>query len=106
MPTPLEELRGQILVAPYPDMEPHVRRGGFILIDTKLDLAEIALQMEANDEASMRALIESSLITKPDASILDEWRRDKRFFRFLIVQPWVVGQYYEPVPAAEPKDFN
>ena len=106
MPTPLEELRGQILVAPYPDMEPHVKRGGFVLVDTKLDLAEVALLIEINDEASILALIQSSLLVKSQTSDIEAWRREKRFFRFLIVQPFVVAQYYEKVGPSQPTDFN
>ncbi|MEO5667365.1 MAG: DUF2288 family protein [Bdellovibrionota bacterium] len=106
MPTALEKLRGQILVAPYPDLEPHVKRGSFILVSTNLDLAEVALKIETNDTAYMSGLIESGLLVKSTEADLKDWRRDKRFFKFLIVQPFVVAQFVILPPASDPKDLN
>jgi len=106
MPTPLDELRAQILIAPYTDMEPHVRRGAFVLVSSKLDLAEVALKMEDNDQAHLSSLIESGLLTKSAPEHLDVWRKEKRFFKFLIVQPFVIAQYLELPPEADPKYLN
>lgn len=99
MTTSLEELRAQILVAPHTDMEPHVRRQAFLLLDARWDLAEVAQKMALNDQSFVAALVQSAELRKAAPEDLEIWRREKRFFRFLIVQPFVLAQNFRP-------DFN
>ncbi len=99
MPTPLEELRTQILIAPHTDMEPHVRRQAFLLLDCRHDLAEVAHKMVLNDQVFIAGLVQSSELRKAAPEDLEIWRQQKRFFRFLIVQPFVLAQDFSP-------DFN
>jgi len=106
MPTALEELRSQILIAPFTDMEAHVVRDAFVLISSRLDLAEVAFKMSENDQAYVGGLIESGLLAKSSMADIDVWRREKRFFKFLIVQPFVIAQYLETPAGESAKDFN
>ncbi len=99
----LEELRSQILLAPHPDMEPHVRRGAFIVIHPSLDLAEVAFRMQNNDEAYVSHLISMSFLAKASPEELPQWRESKTFFRFIIVQPWVIAQVFD-LKASESTD--
>jgi hypothetical protein len=99
MPTPVEELRAQILIAPHTDMEPHVRRQAFLLLDRRHDLAEVAHKMALNDQGFIANLVETALLRKASTEDLEIWRREKRFFRFLIVQPFVLAQDFD-------SDFN
>jgi hypothetical protein len=94
--SPLQEFREQILVAPYPDLEPHLRRGALILVDVGLDLAEIALQVSANNEAAIGGLIANGRLARPGPEALETWRTEKAFFQFLIVQPFVLAQRFVP----------
>jgi len=99
MPTPVEELRAQILIAPHTDMEAHVRRQAFLILDARQDLAEVAHRMAANDQSFVAGLVESAQLRKAFTEDLEIWRQQKRFFRFLIVQPFVLAQDFSP-------DFN
>jgi hypothetical protein len=88
----LKELQEQILIAPHPDMEPHVKRGAFFLIDSELDLASVALAIAQNDENKIAKLIDDKKIVRPDLNDLENWKKYKTFFRFIIVQPFVIAQ--------------
>ena len=97
----LEELNAQIFVAPFIDLEPHIKRGAVILIDESLDLAEVGLMLAKDDKDSVSKLISENLFTKASGADFENWRRDKRFFRLLIVQPFVIVQMF--VALSEPK---
>jgi hypothetical protein len=92
----LEELRAQILIAPHPDLEPHLLRGALIMLADELDLAVTAAQIARNDQGAISILIEAGKLTRPDPKDLDVWRAEKAFFRFVIVQPFVLAQRFRP----------
>jgi hypothetical protein len=55
--------------------------------------------MAANDQSFVAGLVESAQLRKAFTEDLEIWRQQKRFFRFLIVQPFVLAQDFSP-------DFN
>lgn len=95
--TRLEQLNSEILIAPHPDMEPHVTRGAFILVDPSLDLAMVAHLMERNEAVAIQDFLARKLIRKVEPKEAENWRLTKTFFRFLIIQPFVVGQVLSEV---------
>ena len=90
----LEELQAQILVVPFVDMEPHLKRGAVIVIDEELDLAQVGLWLARDNKEEISKLIEAQLLTKASPLDFEAWRREKRFFKILIVQPFVVAQNF------------
>jgi hypothetical protein len=90
----VHELREQMMVVPYPELEPHVRRGAVILVDASLDLAETALLMAENQHLKVKTLLDQGLLTKASPADLDLWRQEKAFFEFIVIQPFVVGKRF------------
>lgn len=90
----IEELRTQILLAPITDMEPHIKRGGFVLISPTLDLAETAHAIAANNEALIQQHITNGLLNKGDQESYTTWKEEKIFFHFIVVSPFVVAQKF------------
>jgi len=88
----LDELNAQALVVPFVEMEPHLKRGAVILVDPTLDLAEVGLMLAQDDRPAVESLLQQQLLEKASMRDFEAWRRDKRFFRILIVQPFVLAQ--------------
>lgn len=90
----LQELESQILVIPYPEMEPHLKRGAVILIDEDLNLAEVGLMVASDDKAGITKLLAAGQLTKASSIEFEQWRQHKQFFKILIVQPFVLAQNF------------
>lgn len=97
----LDELSSQILVVPFIELEPHIKRGAVIVLDDELDMAQTGLLIVEDDQVAVSGLIDRRLLTKASGVEFEAWRRDKRFFRILIVQPFVLAQNFTAL--AEPK---
>ncbi|MBS1984612.1 MAG: DUF2288 family protein, partial [Bdellovibrionales bacterium] len=65
-------------------------------------LAEVALLVAEDKAQAISKLVEQSLITKASPLDLEVWRREKRFFRILIVQPFVLAQNFVALAEAKP----
>ena len=57
-----EDLRKEIMMAPYVDLEPHVQSGSVIEVDEGLDFLEVALSIAKDDKAMISALIMKKLL--------------------------------------------
>lgn len=90
----LADLREQILVTPFVELEPHLKRGAVVLIDETLDLAEVGLALVEDRKEWIAELIADLRITKASPVEVEKWRREKQFFKIVIVQPFVVAQYF------------
>lgn len=90
----LEELESQTLVAPYVDIEVHLKRGAVFLIDESLVLCEVGLAIAHDQRAQVEEWLNERLIVKASPLDLEQWRKQKQFFKILIVQPFVLAQYF------------
>lgn len=88
----IEELKAQILMAPVTDMEPHIRSSSFLYLAEGLQLAEVAHKMATNDTEAIQKLLTEEKLVKADVESYQQWRQEKVFFNFLIIQPFVLGQ--------------
>lgn len=88
----IEELRAQVMMAPVTDMEPHIKSASFLYLAEDLDLAEVAHKMAMNDTESIQKLLTEEKLVKADLESYEQWRTEKVFFNFLIIQPFVLGQ--------------
>ena len=89
-----EKLKSEILMVPYPDLEPHVERGSVVVVDESLDMLSVACSISQDDKAYVSSLILKKLLTKASPLDYQTWKREKRFFNSLIIQPFVVVQYH------------
>jgi|GEM_PF-2317419 len=90
----IEELQEHILLSPVPDLEPHIRRGAFLVVHEELDLAHVAQMMAANDDQNIANFIAKGWILKASAEDMKKWKEEKAFFHFIIIQPFVLAKKF------------
>lgn len=90
----LEELESQSFIAPFVDLEPHLKRGAVFVVDEKLPLSEVGLAITHDQRDRVEGWLRESLLTKASPIDGEQWRKQKQFFKILIVQPFVLAQYF------------
>lgn len=92
-----EELALSIDEAIWGDLRAHIERGGLILVDDNLDLADTALRVASDDVETIQRWVENGMIGKPSDSKIRSWDEDKqKKFAMLIVSPYVLIQEKMP----------
>ena len=92
-----EEMGLTIDEADWSWLRAHLKRGGLILVDDSLDLAETAHKVAADDIAIIQHLVENGMIGKPSDSKIQSWEEDtQKKFAMLIVSPYVLFQEKRP----------
>lgn len=92
-----EEFALAIDEAEWDWLRAHMERGGLILVDDSLDLADAALKVAEDDADAIEQWIIAGRIGKPTNTQIHDWdtNRQKRF-AMLIVSPFVLIQ--EKIP--------
>jgi hypothetical protein len=71
----------------------HLERGGLIVVDGMLDLAEVGAGVAADDVKAIERWVISGLLGKPIAQQIGCWDEEKgKQFLCLIVSPYVLVQ--------------
>ena len=92
-----EEMALTIDEADWSCLRAHLRRGGLILVDDALDLADTAHKVAGDDIGIIQHLVESGMIGKPSESKIRTWEEDAhKKFAMLIVSPYVLFQEKMP----------
>lgn len=92
-----EELALAIDETEWSWLRAHLERGGLILVDDTLDLADTARKVANDDVEMIQHLVEEGLIGKPSDSKIRAWEDNKqKKFAMLIVSPYVLIQ--EKIP--------
>lgn len=93
-----EELGLSIGEAEWSWLKPHLDRGGLILVDDSLDLADTALKVASDNTESIQQLVDEGKLGKPNLSQLRQWDADMhKRFAILVVSPYVLIQERMPV---------
>ena len=88
-----EELALSIDEAEWSSLRAHLERGGLILVDDSLDLADTALKVASDDIEIIQQLVEAGMIGKPSEAKIRLWDDNKlKKFAMLIVSPYVLFQ--------------
>lgn len=90
----LEELKEQVMVVPFVDLEPHVQREAVFVLREGLDLAQVGRWVAQDHREEIARLLSENLLVKATFQDVSEWREQKRFFSILIVQPFVLAQNF------------
>lgn len=92
-----EDLALAIVEAEWGSLRAHLERGGLILVDDALDLADTALMVASDDIEVIQHLVETGMIGKPSEAKIRSWDDNRlKKFTMLIVSPYVLFQ--ERVP--------
>src|SRR6185369_6368463 len=92
-----EEMALTIDETDWNSLRAHMQRGGLILVDDSLDLADTAHKVAADDVENIQHLVENGMIGKPSDSKIRSWEEDlHKKFAMLIVSPYVLIQEKMP----------
>ena len=92
-----EDLILSIDEAEWGMLRAHLERGGIILVDDNLDLADAALRVATDDVEAIQRWVESGMIGKPSDSKIRAWDDNKqKKFAMLIISPYVLIQEKMP----------
>lgn len=92
-----QELAAKVDVADWHLLRAHLERGGLIVVDTLLDLAEVGAGVAADDVASIERWLVSGLLGKPTQAQVERWDGEKgQRLLCLIVSPYVLIQEESP----------
>lgn len=93
-----EELAAKIDIVEWFMLRAHLERGGVIVVDPLLDLAEVGGGVAADDVKTIERWVSSGLIVKPTAQQIESWDAEKgKRFLCLIVSPYVLVQEESPL---------
>jgi len=71
----------------------HLERGGLILVDDTIDLAEAALKVSQDDVTTIEHWVTTGKIGKPTEKQIHSWDENKsKKFSMLIISPYVLIQ--------------
>jgi hypothetical protein len=92
-----QELAAKIDVADWHILRAHLERGGLIVVDGMLDLAEVGVGVAADDVPAIERWLLSGLLGKPTAQQIERWDEEKgKRLLCLIVSPYVLVQEESP----------
>lgn len=74
-------------------LSPHADRGAVVLVDARLDLADVGVAIATDNVAAVNRWMAEALITKPSPDQMEAWGQAMgKQFQSLIVQPFVLVQ--------------
>ena len=92
-----EELALSIDEAEWGWLRAHLERGGIILVDDCLDLADAAMKVAGDDAEAIEQWVRDGRIGKPTESQVHDWDTNRhKKFAMLIVSPFVLIQEKTP----------
>lgn len=92
-----EELVKQIDVTDWFTLRAHLERGGLILVDRMLDLAEVGIAVASDDVKLIERWIAAGMVGKPTVEQIGAWDAEKmKVFACLITSPYVLIQEAAP----------
>jgi hypothetical protein len=92
-----EELTLSIDEAEWGWLRAHLERGGIILVDDSLDLADAALKVADDDADAIEQWVITGRLGKPTETQIHNWDTTKhKKFAILIVSPFVLIQEKTP----------
>jgi hypothetical protein len=90
----LEKLIKEIDITSWSELEVHEKRSALILIDSTLNIAEVALKVASDEVEAIKTWMSQNLILRPTEEQITNFKENPlhKQFSFLIVQPYVLAQ--------------
>lgn len=76
----------------WAELEPHFARGAVIVVDTGLDLVQVARRVVADDEAAVAAWLESGQLRRAESEDAQDWSQRNPELWAVVTAPWVLVQ--------------
>jgi len=88
-----EELAKTIDIAPWDLLRAHLERGGVVIVNRELNLADVAWSVAEDQKEIVERWLANSLISKPSIEQIKEWDDNKRkLFSIIVISPFVLVQ--------------
>lgn len=92
-----EDLRARIAqemhLVDWKPLGPHAKRGGLVLVDSELDLLDVAVAVATDDSVLVQRWMEAGALRRPSDEQVEAWRKETdECFTVVIVQPYVLAQ--------------
>ena len=82
-------------------LAPHAKRGGLVLVDSRLDLVEVAVAVAQDDSARVKQWMDAQQLLKPTVDQVESWESEtEERFTIVIVQPYVLAQRDTSAPTS------
>lgn len=92
-----EELATKVDLADWLSLRAHLERGGVVVVDPLLELAEVGAALAADDVKTVERWLSSALLSKPGIEQIRKWDADQgKSFNCLIISPYVLIQELAP----------
>ncbi len=89
-----KRLAQQIERVDWKPLAPHAKRGGLLVVDPRLDLAEVASAIATDDSRRVEAWMRARQLGRATAEQIESWSEEtEECFLFVIVQPYVLVQH-------------
>lgn len=85
------KLRAELQHVDWRALTPHAKRGALVLVDTGLDLLDVAVAVAEDDATRVREWLEAARLSRCELADETAELRTSRF-QFVIVQPYVLAQ--------------
>jgi len=88
----IEKLTNDIDEAKWELIKDHHDRGSAFLVDDSLDLVAVGVAMAKDQVEYIRTWLSEEKILQPTEELITTWKEADVYFRYLIVQPYVLIQ--------------
>ena len=89
----IEQFKKDLAEVFWKDLRIHLQRDSIILVDTGLDLIDVAVAVAEDNKQQVDSWISTEKLTKPSAEQVTAWETQlDKPFRMLIVQPFILSQ--------------
>ena len=94
------QLAQQIHRVDWKPLAPHAKRGGLVMVDSQLDLLEVAVAVAQDDGEQVQQWMAEQQLNRPTADQAEAWRTETgERFTTVIVQPYVLAQRDDGAPS-------
>jgi hypothetical protein len=89
-----KRLARQIQRVDWKPLAPHAKRGGLLVVNPGLDLAEVAYAVAGDDRRRVETWLQARELGRATAEQIESWGEEtEECFLFVIVQPYVLVQH-------------
>ncbi|MDH5231578.1 MAG: DUF2288 domain-containing protein [Gammaproteobacteria bacterium] len=74
------------------ELQKFFARGVLVVVDSTLDLVDVAERLAADDKDRISQWIEQGLVTRANDDHAKQWHQSQSVFWAVVVAPWVVVQ--------------
>lgn len=88
-----DELAKTIDVAQWDLLRAHLERGGIIIVNHDLNLADVAFAIAEDHKELVERWLANSLLSKPSIEQIKKWDEHKqKLFSIIVISPFVLAQ--------------